>query len=155
MLSSCIFRFHLFAITLFCLTVGYIFLLFHFFLHDILKLIQHTYAWSALQNIIVMLFVPDIHSESICLLPTWSVRQKGISYHLLIRGWITTQINTLPQQFNWLAPGGCSSDIQCMLFQPIVQYKSMGTCFEIALRWTSQNIINKKSMMAQVVAITK
>ena len=62
------------------------------------------------------------------------------------------QINSLrPRCVNSLHPGRCGSNVRNITFKLITPGSSLGTNYEIALRWMSQNFTNKKSTLFQVM----
>ena len=40
----------------------------------------------------------------------------------------------------------------CIVFKVIIQNDNLGTCYEIALRWMSHNLINEKSTLVSVTS---
>ena len=53
---------------------------------------------------------------------------------------------------NSLSPGWCGSDFKCVILQHILMINMFSIPSEIALRWMSQDHIDDKSILAQVMA---
>ena len=53
---------------------------------------------------------------------------------------------------NSLVPGRCGSNSKCIIFVLIIQNSSLGTRYEIVPRWMTENLINEKLTLVQVMA---
>ena len=81
------------------------------------------------------------------------IQVSELKTHLLHEKSFTWKLMTSSaMSINSLTPGTCGSNVNCIIFEPIIQNISLSSCNEIAFGWVTPNLINEKSTLVQVMA---